>query len=158
MACPFFLPINKLENAGWLHAHRLPLGAGWAGRCTSPTHEDAKLSNEELREFCNLGYASRCARLPRERAWDSVRFGAKFANREHPEPSTDRIILRYICERAHRPAAHGLLEFHLSRGEWGRKHPDLRIQRLAECFLESWLKKKLDKKDLQPAADSSANE
>jgi hypothetical protein len=156
VACPFFLPVEKLENAGWLHAHRLPLGAGWAGRCTAPTHEDANLSNEELREFCNLGYASQCARLPRERAWDSVRFGAKIATGNQTGRSSDCVEVRYICERDHLPAAHGRLEFYPSRGEWGKKHFDHRVQRLAECFLESWLEKKMVKKKLYEAEDDGS--
>ena len=31
----------------------------------------------DLREFCNLGYAEGCGRLPQERVWDSVRFAAR---------------------------------------------------------------------------------
>ena len=32
-------------------------------------------TDEELKLFCNLGYASNCSRLPQERACDAVRFG-----------------------------------------------------------------------------------
>jgi hypothetical protein len=77
VACPFFMPVEKLEDGNWLHASRLPLGCGWTGHCTAPGHENAAPSPEELRDFCNLGYAENCGRLPRERAWDSVRFGAR---------------------------------------------------------------------------------
>ncbi len=142
MACPFFLPVEKLENATWLHAHRLPLGAGWAGRCTAAPQENACPSAEELRDFCNLGYASQCARLPADRAWDSVRFGAKISSGREVERSGACVQLRYICERNHRPAAHGQIEFQLPAGPWKQKHHDLRIQRMAECFLVTWLEKK----------------
>jgi len=52
------------------------------------------------------------------------------------------LLLRYVCERDHRPVEHGDLEFDLSRAAWMRRHDDLRIQKMAECFLESYLKKK----------------
>jgi len=34
------------------------------------------------------------------------------------------------------------LEFDLSRAIWLQRHEDARIQKMAECFLESYLKKK----------------
>jgi hypothetical protein len=52
------------------------------------------------------------------------------------------LVLRYVCERDHRPVAHGDLEFDLSQAVWLRQHHDARIQKMAECFLESYLKKK----------------
>ena len=41
-----------------------------------------------------------------------------------------------------RPVEHGDLEFDLSQAVWVRRHDDVRIQKMAECFLESYLKKK----------------
>ena len=66
LACPFFMPVQKLDGA-WLHPSRLPLGAGWDGHCSAPGHEGARPSDQELQEFCNLGYAAKCSRLPAER-------------------------------------------------------------------------------------------
>jgi hypothetical protein len=37
---------------------------------------------------------------------------------------------------------HGDLEFDLAQAVWLRRHDDARIQKMAECFLESYLKKK----------------
>ena len=145
------MPVVKIESGGWLHAHRLPLGTGWSGHCTAPHHENASPSEYELREFCNLGYAALCARLPCEREWDSIRFGAKACSNN--EPTANSIEVRYICERAHRPGEHGMLQFQLASGQWTQKHHDARIQRMAECFLESWLeKKKLQKSNAMPAS------
>ena len=31
MACPYFMPVEKLENGTWPHPSRLPLGSGWRG-------------------------------------------------------------------------------------------------------------------------------
>lgn len=151
MACPFFLPIEKIENGAWLHALRLPLGGGWTGRCTSPGHENEIPSPDELRDFCNLGYAETCGRLPKDRAWDSVRFGAKIVSYT-PSGTPQRIQIRYICERAHYPAGHGMLEFDLAQSRWLDRHPDTRVQRMAECFLESYLEKKARRKESAAAS------
>ena len=50
--------------------------------------------------------------------------------------------LRYVCERDHRPVESGELEFDLPSATWLRMHQDARVQKMAECFLESYLKKK----------------
>ena len=40
------------------------------------------------------------------------------------------------------PSNSGDLEFDLAQAAWLRQHHDARIQKMAECFLESYLKKK----------------
>lgn len=142
VACPFFLPIEKLADAAWLHAARLPLGCGWSGHCTAPGHEGASPSPEELRQFCNLGYAQGCVRLPRERAWDSVRFAARTIGNGAENETSGRIQIRYVCEREHRPAEHGMLEFDPAEARWEHTHHDRRVQRMAECFLESYVERR----------------
>jgi hypothetical protein len=139
MACPFFMPTERLDGS-WLHAGRLPLGCGWRGHCTAPGHEGAAPADEELQEFCNLGYAAKCARLPQDRKWDSVRFGARLDNNAENTQEA-RVQLRYICERNHLPADHGQLEFHVIENHWIQRHPDSRVQRMAECFLAVYLEK-----------------
>src|SRR4029077_1726709 len=57
LACPYFMPVAKLENGNWPHPTRLPLGCGWSGHCTAPGHEDAIPSQDVMQTFCNLGYA-----------------------------------------------------------------------------------------------------
>jgi hypothetical protein len=141
VACPFFMPVEKLGNGIWLHAGRLPLGCGWSGQCTAPGHEGESPSHDELREFCNLGYAEACGKLPRARAWDSVRFAARTVSRDVNGLGA-RIQIRYVCERAHRPAEHGTLEFDAVEVQCAEPHRDRRVQRMAECFLESFLEKK----------------
>jgi hypothetical protein len=151
VACPFFLPIEKLAGGTWLHAARLPLGCGWSGHCTVPGHDGETPSLEELQNFCNLGYAEGCRRLPRERLWDSVRFAARTVSNGDGDRS--RIQLRYICERGHLPAEHGTLEFDVSAERWEQSHHDRRVQRMAECFLESYIEK-MKRRDLERAAAS----
>jgi hypothetical protein len=142
LACPFFMPVEKLENVAWLHPNRLPLGCGWNGHCTSPGHENAVPSPEELRDFCNLGYAAGCGRLPRERVWDSVRFGARTLPSDGKNLIGGEIQIRYVCERDHRPVEHGTLTFDAPAARWQSTHRDRRVQRLAECFLQSYVEKR----------------
>jgi len=148
VACPFFLPIHKLENGTWLHAGRLPLGCGWSGQCGSPGHEGEVPSPEELREFCNLGYAKGCARLPQERPWDSVRFAVRTVSGEGNDVVAGYIQVRYVCERDHLPAEHGLLTFNPGDARWVERHRDDRVQRMAECFLDAYIEKRK-----RPASD-----
>lgn len=145
------MPLQKLENGAWPHPARLPLGGGWCGHCTAPGHEGEVPSQDVLEAFCNLGYASSCSWAPQERAWDAVRFAVSappdsVARGRRQDAGADvptRILrLRYVCEKNHRPVEHGNLEFDLSRATWLRRHDDARIQKMAECFLESYLKKK----------------
>lgn len=151
MACPFFMPIEKLENGAWLHASRLPLGCGWSGHCTAPGHENVVPSQEELQEFCNLGYARHCTRLPHERPWDSVRFAVRTVGTGGN--GNKRIQVRYICERGHRPAEHGFLEFDATDAHWAQRHPDRRVQRMAECFLAAYIEGRKN----HPAPQSAAS-
>lgn len=142
MACPFFVPMEKLENGSWLHPSRLPLGCGWNGHCAAPGHEGEIPSMEELQEFCNLGYAERCPRRPQERLWDSVRFGVRITDAAAGKTGTHRIQVRYVCEREYLPAGHGWLEFDPSESRWTKQHPDSRVQRMAECFVVAYLEKR----------------
>jgi len=151
VACPFFMPAEKLENGLWPHPARLPLGCGWTGRCTAPGYDGETPSVEELHE-CNLGYAESCRRLPKDRAWDSVRFfvigGDRATNGEHAhkingdcDDQKSSIQFRYVCERRHLPVEHGIVEFEMKSKRWTRCHADARVQRMAQCYLESYLER-----------------
>ena len=100
---------------------------------------------------CNLGYAEGCARLPREREWDSVRFAARTLG-DAQNRTEARILVRYVCEREHRPAGSGTLEFDAFESRWVERHRDDRVQRMAECFLESFLEKKKKQEVARAAA------
>jgi len=132
LACPFFTPTERLQDAGWLHPARLPLGGGWSGHCSAPGYEGTQPTEQEIRELCNLGYASNCPRLPRERSYDAVRFSVV-------RDSGTQLFLWFVCEAAHLPADHGKLEYDLALGRWVSSHPDARIQKMAECYLHSYL-------------------
>ncbi len=135
MACPFFMPMSKLENGSWPHPSRLPLGAGWTGQCFAPGHEGAEPSSDEL-QFCNLGYAASCSRLPQQRTADAVRFSVS-------RDRGDQLSICFVSEFAHRPAQNGILDYDLTLQEWISVHPEPRIQKMAECFLQSYLLRRI---------------
>jgi hypothetical protein len=133
LACPFFMPTRKSEEALWIHPCRLPLGAGWEGNCTAPGADGTIVTGDQL-AHCNLGYANDCPRLPKERKWDAIRFAVM-------SEYESRICLAYVCERNHLPSEHGRLEYNVTQTHWLSSHADARVQKMAECFLESWLVK-----------------
>jgi hypothetical protein len=138
MACPFFMPVEKLESGTWPHPARLPLGCGWSGYCTVPGHEGERLELEEL-HHCNLGYADSCRRMPPVRLWDAVRFAVRanaLRGASIDGELVGRIELQYVCERQNRPVEHGTLEFDVVTLRWPRSHCDARVQKMAECFLQ----------------------
>ena len=150
LACPYFMPLERLEGGTWPHPSRLPLGCGWRGHCTAPGHENEAPPQDILEAFCNLGYASSCSWAPRDRAWDAVRFAvaapSKIDNRGVSADDLSQVpaVIRvmYVCERSHRPVERGDLQYDLQRSQWLLRHDDARLQKMAECFLESFLKKK----------------
>ncbi len=139
LACPFFMPVKRLDGA-WLHPSRLPLGSGWDGLCSAPGHEGAQPSDHELHQFCNLGYATNCPRLPRERDCDAVRFAIA-------RDQGSRLLLTFVCETGHRPATHGILEYDADRAVWISSHADLRIQKMLDCYLQSYLQRRIRSAD-----------
>lgn len=125
------MPVQILEGGAWIHPSRLPLGSGWSGYCQAPGHEGVQPSDQELQESCNLGYA-KCSRIPEQRESDAVRFGIAFDR-------GSEIVLSYVLEKSHSPASHGSLNCNLLTGDWAPAHPNARIQKMAECFLQSYL-------------------
>ena len=142
LACPYFMPVEKLDG-GWPHPSRLPLGAGWRGHCTAPGHEGEFAPQNILEAFCNLGYADGCTWAPRERVCDSVRFAVTGSEDAKTNADAHTIRLLYVRERKHRPIEDGVLEFDPEQRAWLRRHSDARVQKMAECYLESWLKKRI---------------
>jgi hypothetical protein len=77
-----------------------------------------------------MGYARSCSRLPTERHADAVRFVMGEESREIQR-------VRFACERDHLPAGSGELLYEIATATWRESHPDSRIQRMAECYLEA---------------------
>ena len=129
LACPFFVPLEILNDGSWPHPSRLPLGKGWTGNCGAAEQERA-VSDIHLREFCNLGYATACPHLPPRRDWDAIRFSVARGGRE-------QVTICFVCELAHAPIEHGELTFDLGSGRWLNPHSDARVHRLATCYVET---------------------
>ncbi len=133
---------------------RIPRDCRWGadGAVTAPLPATKANSRRKMfwKHSAILGYASSCAlgAVGAHLGCGAIR---GFALRKI-RPARDArnaaagrariLLLRYVCERDHRPVEHGDLEFDLSRATWLRRHDDARIQKMAECFLESYLKKK----------------
>lgn len=131
MACPFFSPTDRVENIALPHPARLPLGAAWRGSCSAPGAELVQLGEVEL-ESCNLGYAHSCPRLPKERIVDAARFAVS-------KQSAGRLQVHFVLEFEHLPVEHGSLEYDRVLTGWRSLHSDPRIQKLADCFVQSYL-------------------
>lgn len=130
MACPYFIPEQRCEAELWQHRARLPLGDGFVGFCCA--QETAyQPTQDELREFCNIGYAKSCPRLPENRDADSVRFMAR--------PTDGFVAIKYLLELGHAPVSDGELRYEPATGRWQAPHPDERVQKKAQCYLESYL-------------------
>jgi hypothetical protein len=134
VACPYFMPTEKIEDAAWIHPTRLPLGSGWTGHCTAPGHEGELPCDQQIRECCNLGYASSCGFRPVETDYDSVRFAVI-------RETDDHLTLCYVREKNHLPADHGTLEYD-KRSPYLQPHSDPRVRRMAECYLASYFLRK----------------
>jgi hypothetical protein len=130
LACPFFVPLEIVSDGSWPHPSRLPLGAGWRGNCRASSPE-LPASDEHLRDFCNLGYATACPHLPRQRDWDAIRFSVAHVSRE-------QLTICFVCELAHAPIDHGRLTFDLSGEVWLDTHHDSRVLKLATCYLQTY--------------------
>lgn len=133
MACPFFFPTERV-SIGWPFPARLPLGAGFSGTCRAGANE-ATPSETELREFCNLGYAQGCSRMPAARCADGVRFAVA-------RDEGARIILHYVSERQHQPVEYGRLEYDCAERSWIASMRDACLQRQAECYIEVYLERR----------------
>jgi hypothetical protein len=134
VSCPFFIPTERFDGAGFVHPARLPLGAAYRGRCGAPGNEGAIPSDEEVKQ-CNLGYARNCGRLPQEREADAVRF-VILRDRD------GYISLGYVSELNYLPRENGSLRYESLTQRWLQMHPDERVQAMAECFLQSYLERR----------------
>jgi hypothetical protein len=132
LACPFFVPLELVNDGSWPHPSRLPLGAGWTGNCLASGQEIAA-SDAHVREFCNLGYASGCPHLPPQRDWDAIRFSIA-------RGGIEQLTICFVCERNHAPIEHGKLTFDLVNEAWLTLNPaaDARVLRLAASYLQTY--------------------
>jgi len=134
VACPFFFPVEKSFSIGWAFPARLPLGGGYCGTCRAGGVEVTP-TDDELRDFCNLGYANHCERMPATREADCVRFAVS-------KDEGARIAFQYVYEREHEPVKHGLVEYDCGAKAWIVPIQDEIVQRQAECYLAGYLERR----------------
>jgi hypothetical protein len=134
VACPYFFPKERSFTIGWAFPRRLPLGAGFCGSCRAGAEESVP-DEATLRDFCNLGHARGCPRMPGERRADSLRFAVA-------RDAEGKIILNYVFDREHAPAGHGQIAFDSLTQKWISTLDDACAQRQAECYLQIYLERK----------------
>ena len=127
MACPFFLPVRRLDSGGWTPAPRLPLGDAYGGSCQADASGPFEPPEAVQRELCNCGYARRrCSHFPDNGAADAVRFSVT-------GDKDGRVTLLYILEKDHAPMEHGLLDNAAAREPLASQ---------ARAFVESYLRQR----------------
>lgn len=133
MACPFFVPIARLDQDGWIHAPRLPLGNPYTGICQARPEEPFDPPEPSQHDLCNCGYArGRCDRFPTESAADAVRFSITSLE-------TDLVRLTYVLERNHAPVEYGALKYAIGESRFVDAPPLPILEMQAKAFLQSHL-------------------
>ena len=137
MACPFFLPLRRVDEADrWVHAPRLPLGDFYRGVCRARPGEVVDPDESVQRELCNCGYArGRCERFPLDAAADAVRFSVT-------GESGDVVRIVYILERDHAPLDHGAMEYRVAEGAFASVDASELLLAQARAFVESYLRRR----------------
>jgi len=132
MACPFFHPAAEefVDAPGW---H--PLGDAHRGSCQANPGEPFQPGDLMLRDLCNLGYAAQqCPRFPANADADAVRFTIA-------RDEGGVVGLYFVAEKNHLPHSHGPLEYSRSAGTFTVAHADAILQRQAEAYLASYLRR-----------------
>ena len=142
------MPVEKLENG----SGRILRGCLWVGDGAGTAPLPGMKANFRRRTFWKHSaiWATPHCRWAAARARLGCGAIRRIRSAVRSQASADADVaahvlrLRYVCERDHRPVEHGDLEFDLSQATWVRRHDDARVQKMAECFLESYLKKKFE--------------
>jgi hypothetical protein len=131
MACPFFLPVRRLDQGAWVHPPRLPLGDPYLGECHADPAGPHEPPEAHQRELCNCGYARfRCSHFPEDAAADAVRFSIL-------KDSDGCTELVYIVEKDHAPAEHGKLTYWMEEDRLDGPHTSDLLTRQARAFLSA---------------------
>ena len=134
MACPYFYPVARLEEAIWAVPPRLPLGDAYTGECRCGS---VALAPEDtvLRASCNSGYArGKCDRFPSDARADAVRFNIA-------SELDDVIQLQYIFEKGCWPIDNGDASYSIAGRAFTVPPADELVSRQASVFIESYLRR-----------------
>jgi hypothetical protein len=133
VACPFFVPVARVDPDGWIHPPRLPLGDPYQGLCEAQPGDPY----ESRHELCNTGYArGRCDRFPAHSAADAVRFSVT-------GDQDDAVTLVYILEKNHAPAEHGVLNYSIPEARLVSGPIGEILAAQAGAFLKSYLRRRV---------------
>jgi hypothetical protein len=136
VACPFFFPIERLDDGAWLKPPRLPLGDPCRGECRAITGARVQPSRDELKDFCNTGYArGRCARFPRDTEPDAIRFSM----------AKDRggsVDLVYVIEKEYSPLSYGPMKYDCAAASFVESPEDPILRAQAQQFVHSYLNRR----------------
>jgi len=109
------------------------LGDPFGGACHARPADIVEPPEAQQRDLCNCGYArGRCDRFPGGSAPDAVRFSVT-------EDSPARLLVVYVVEKDHAPAAFGTLEYLVPDSHLGGAPISNVLQQQARAFLESYL-------------------
>jgi len=137
VACPFFMPMTRMDQGPWSPAPRMPLGDPYRGACHVRPAEIFEPPEISQRDLCNCGYArGRCANFPDDSAADAVRFSIT-------GDAGARVQLVYIIERNHAPAEFGSLAYAVDEARFVEAHPSELLSAQARAFVESYLMRRL---------------
>jgi hypothetical protein len=132
MSCPYFMPVDRLESAEWIHAPRLPLGDAYRGVCHAQPRDLFEPAEADQRDLCNCGYArDRCGRLPAD-APDAVRFSVV-------GDAGDRVRIIWLIEKDHSPVEFGTLEYAEGKLSSETFSPTPLLTAQANAFIRSYL-------------------
>lgn len=137
MACPFFHPTERFEDGTWLQPPRLPLGDPCRGRCTVLVDDPIEPGLDEVRKFCNLGYArGRCPRFPAAfDGPDAIRFSIANEN-------SDTLSLVCILERDYSPGRHSAMVYDMRSACFTTRSESSNLDAQARQFVESYLSRR----------------
>lgn len=128
MACPYFVPMQRLADNQLVESWKMPLGGVFAGECRVTGVEPWRPGEERLRSCCNTGYAAgRCDRFPADAVADIVRWLMV-------EEWDGGARLRYVFEKDHHPAGQGLIDL--------PSQDDIALAAQAQSYFKSYLERK----------------
>jgi len=124
-----------MEGSAWSIPPRLPLGDPYLGECRA-TVPGSTPDEGRLRRLCNFGYGSgACDRFPADADSDAVRF--------HLADAGDKLIqVQYIFEKSCWPLREGWLEYSVNSARFSRSCSEEILERQAQAFVESYLRRR----------------
>lgn len=134
MSCPYFYPVERLDEGLWAVPHRLPLLDAWRGECRA-SDSAGPAEDDVTRLGCNAGYArGKCSRFPEGARIDAVRFHVA-------AESGDELRLQYILEEAGWPREQGEMRFSRAAHAFTESPVDDIMSRQALVFMEGYLRR-----------------